>query len=87
MYCWLITYRKAVWSEAKWKSLSHVWLFATPWTSPWNSLGQNTGVGNTTVGSLFLLQGIFPTQWSTQVSHIAGEFFTSGATWETHTCL
>ena len=24
--------------------------------SPWNSLGQNTGVG-----SLFLLQGIFPT--------------------------
>ena len=25
--------------------------------SPWNSLGQNTGVG-----SLFLLQGIFPTQ-------------------------
>ena len=27
--------------------------------SPWNFLGQNTGVG-----SLFLLQGIFPTQWS-----------------------
>ena len=27
--------------------------------SPWNSLGQNTGVG-----SLFLLQGIFPTQAS-----------------------
>ena len=27
-----------------------------PWT-PWNSLGQNTGVG-----SLSLLQGIFPTQ-------------------------
>ena len=27
--------------------------------SPWNSLGQNTGVG-----SLFLLQGIFPTQGS-----------------------
>ena len=31
-----------------------------PWTySPWNSPGQNTGVGN-----LFLLQGIFPTQGS-----------------------
>ena len=29
--------------------------------SPWNSLGQNTGVG-----SLFLLQGIFPTQESNQ---------------------
>ena len=48
------------WSEVKWKSLSHVWLFATPWTSPWdpwNSLGQNTRVG-----SLSLFQGIFPTQ-------------------------
>jgi len=40
------------------KSLSHVWLFATPGLySPWNSLGQDTGVG-----SLSLLQGIFPTQ-------------------------
>ena len=43
----------------KWKSLSHVWLFVTPWTIPWNSPGQNTGVG-----SLSLLQGIFPTQGS-----------------------
>ena len=45
----------------KWKSLSHVWLFATPWTiySPWNSPGQNTGVGG-----LSLLQGIFSTQGS-----------------------
>ena len=42
--------------------------FATPWAihSPWNSPGQNTGVG-----SLSLLQGIFPTQ----VSHIKGGFF------------
>ena len=40
----------------KWKLLCHVWLFATPWNSPWNSPGQNTGVG-----SLSLLQGIFPT--------------------------
>ena len=29
--------------------------------SPWNSPGQNTGVG-----SLFILQGIFPTQESNQ---------------------
>jgi len=45
--------------------------------SPWNSLGQNTGVG-----SLFLLQGIFPAQGlnpglqprdQTQVSRIAGK--------------
>ena len=40
--------------------------------SPWNFLGQNTGVG-----SLFLLWEIFPTQGSTQVSRIAGGFFTS----------
>ena len=40
--------------------------------SPWNSLGQNTEVG-----SHSLLQGIFPTQGSTQVSSIAGEFFPS----------
>ena len=40
---------------------------------PWNSPGQNTGVGGHS-----LLQGIFPTQ----VSHIAGRFFTSWATRE-----
>ena len=46
--------------KRKRKSLSRVRLFATPWTiSPWNSPGQNTGVG-----SLSLLQGIFPTQGS-----------------------
>ena len=49
----------------KWKSLSPVQLFATPWTiySPWDSPGQNTGVG-----SLSLLQGIFPTQGSTALN-------------------
>ena len=42
----------------RWKSLSRVQLFATPWTiQSMNSPGQNTGVG-----SLSLLQGIFPTQ-------------------------
>ena len=44
----------------KWKLLSPVRLFVTPWTnelySPWNSPGQSTGVG-----SLSFLQGIFPT--------------------------
>ena len=39
------------------KSLTHVWFCVTP--SPWNSPGQNTGVG-----SLSLLQGIFPIQGS-----------------------
>ena len=48
------------WSEVKWKSLSHVRLFATPWTIlSWNSPGRNTGVG-----SLSLLQRIYPTQGS-----------------------
>ena len=55
----------------KWKSLSRVRLFATPWTySPWNSPGQNSGVG-----SLSLLQGILPTQGS----RTAGGFFPSWA--------
>ena len=43
-----------------WKLLSRVRLFATPGLySPWNSPGQNTGVGR-----LSLLQEIFPTQGS-----------------------
>ena len=45
--------------------------------SPWNSPGQNTRVG-----SLSLLQGIFPPQDQTQVSCTAGRFFTSWATRE-----
>ena len=46
--------------EVKWKSLSLVWLFAAhDLYNPWNSPGQNTGVGK-----LSLLQGIFPTQGS-----------------------
>ena len=40
--------------------------------TPRNSPGQNTKVG-----SLSLLQGIFPIQGSNQVSHTAGRFFTS----------
>ena len=53
------------------KSLSHVWLFATPWN---NSPGQNTGVG-----SLSLLQWILPTQESNWgLLHCSG-FFTNWA--------
>ena len=40
--------------------------------SPWDSPGQNTGVG-----TLSLLQGIFPIRDQTQVSRIVGRFFTS----------
>ena len=50
--------------------------------SPWNSPGQNTGVG-----SCSLLQGIFPPRDRTQVSHTAGGFFTSWATREAQTTL
>ena len=59
-----------------------------PMDCPGNSLGQNTGVG-----SLSLLQGIFPAQESnpglqtrdqTQVFHTAGRCFTSWATREAH---
>ena len=62
--------------EWKWELLSHV-LFATPWTSSWNSPSQNTGVG-----SLYPLQGIFPTQGSDSGLHIINGFFTSWATKE-----
>ena len=43
-----------------------------------DSAGKNTGVG-----SHAFLQGIFPTQESNQVSHIAGGFFITWATRET----
>ena len=46
---------------------------------PWNSLGQNTGVG-----SLSLIQGSSQTRDRTQVSRTTGRFFTSWATREAH---
>ena len=59
----------------KWKLLSHVWLFVTPWNSP----GKNTGVG-----SHALLQGLFQTQGSNpgcrDQTQIAGRFLTFWAT-------
>ena len=45
--------------EVKWKSLSCVSLWLHKVYSPWNSPGQNTGVG-----CLSLLQGLFLTQGS-----------------------
>ena len=67
---------------------NHVQLFATLWTvahqtlCPWNSPGENTGVGCHT-----LLQGIIPTQgWNPNLLFpptLAGGFLTnSSATWE-----
>ena len=62
----------------KWKSLSCVRLFVTHGLySPWNSPGQNTGVG-----SLSLLHGIFSAQGLNPGLSIAGGFFTSWTTRE-----
>ena len=58
-HCWFFMAATGdyVIEKHKWKLLSCVWLFATPSLySPWNSPGQNTGVG-----SHSLLQGILPT--------------------------
>ena len=64
---------------SEWKSLSRVWVFCDPMdcTIPWNSPGQNTGVG-----SLFLLWGSSQPMVWTQVSCIAGRFFISWASRE-----
>ena len=61
--------------NVKWKSLSGVRLFAT---SPWNSPGQNSGVG-----SLSFSRGSPQSRDQTGVSYIAGRFFTSWAMRET----
>ena len=75
LYHW--SYRK-VRSQSKSRSVS-ICLWPYGLYSPWNSPDQNTGVG-----SLSLLQGIFPTRDRTQVSRIAGRFFNSWATREVH---
>ena len=66
--------KSTLWLESESESHSVVsnslWLHGL--YSPWNSPSKNTGVG-----TLSLLQGIFPTQGLNLVSHIAGGFFTS----------
>ena len=72
--------------QAAWvKSLSRVWLFATPLTvatrllRPWTFPGKSTRVD-----CHFLLQGIFPTHGSNLGLLIAGRCFTLWATREAH---
>ena len=49
----------------KWKSLSHVWLFAPPWTVAHQApLSMDIPGKNTGVGSHSLHQEIFPSQGS-----------------------
>ena len=70
-----------IYAEVKWKLLSHVQLFATPWTEaprllcPWDSPGKSNGVGYH-----FLLQAIFLTQRLNSGPLTAGRFFTVWAT-------
>ena len=57
---WWLLLTQNLWGQWKWKSLSRVQLFATHGLySPWNSPGQNTGVGR-----LSLHQAIFPAEGS-----------------------
>ena len=58
--------------EVKWNLVMSDSLWPCGLYSPWNSLGQNTGVD-----SLSLLQEIFLMQESTRVSYVAGGFFTN----------
>ena len=61
-------------SESRLVVSDYLWTYGL--YSPWNSPGQNTGVG-----SLSLLQGIFPTQELNQglLKNPAGRFFTNWA--------
>ena len=69
-----------IWQEVKWsesRSVESDSLRSHGLYSPWNSPGQNTGVG-----SLSFLQGIFPTQWLNPGLPHYMRFFTSWATRE-----
>ena len=61
----------------KWSSHSHVQLFVTPLTvTQQASLFKNALSKNAGVGTPSFFQGFLLTQGQTQVSHIAGKFFT-----------
>ena len=67
--------------KVKWKSLSLVQLFVTPWTvahqAPWNSPHKNSGVG-----CISFSRGSSQPKDQTQVTHIVGRLFTYWATSE-----
>ena len=65
-------------SVGKWKSLSHVWLFATPWTVV-HGIVQATTLE--CIAFPFSRRSSQP-RAQTQVSHIASRFFTNWATRE-----
>ena len=76
-----LSFYKITWLQSICESKSRSVVSDSLWPhglySPWNSPGQNAGVG-----SLSLLQRIFPPRDQTQVSLIAGKLFTSWATRE-----
>ena len=63
-----------MWSEVKWKSLSHIQFFATPWTI--QSM-KSSRPEYAEVGSLSLLQGIFPNRGLNPGLPYCRRFFTS----------
>ena len=72
-----------MWSECESHSVVSYSLQPHGLFSPWNSPGQNTGMGSHSLP--FSRGSSQPRDW-TRVSHIAGGFFTSWATTEAH-CL
>ena len=77
----LIAHTRSNQGQVKWKSLSCVQVFVTPWsTDPGNSPGQNIVVENTP--AFPFSRGSSQPRDQTQVSCIAGRFFTSWATRE-----
>ena len=68
-----------------WKSLSHVWLFVTPWTIVHGILQARILVKARRVAYPFSRASSQPRD-QTQVSHIAGGFFTNWATREAQEC-
>ena len=86
---WLLRTKSALGLKVKVDQSCLTLLFATPCSVACQApLSMEFSSQNTGVGSCSLLQGIFPTQGSsqprdrTQVSHIAGGFFSSWATKE-----
>ena len=63
--------------SSKWQMLSHVWLFANPWTAYQAPLSMGFPRQEYWSGLILLLQGIFLTQDQTWVCRIVGRFFTS----------
>ena len=81
--CLLTKHDEVKW---KWKLLSHVWLFATPWTTA-RQAPLSLGILQERIlewVAISFSRGSSQPRDQTQVSHIAGGFFSSWATREAH---